>query len=137
MFWNQQAISFFPSLKLAALYFIASEPLVGHSNVTLTTCRYMVRPVQMLDFLYPGNTHSSITYPLHPLDIEKMPSEDIRVSVPSNSSNFNSFSPSSVCDATYFTLLDKLFFYYKLLFNLYFTICPAGHLVNFSNLITK
>ena len=26
---------------------------------------------------------------------------------------------------------------FLLLFNLYFTICPAGHLVNFSNLIAK
>ena len=28
-------------------------------------------------------------------------------------------------------------FFFLLLFNLYFTICPAGHLVNFSNLIAK
>ena len=32
---------------------------------------------------------------------------------------------------------DKSFFFLLLLFNLYFTICAAGHLVNFSNLIAK
>ena len=30
-----------------------------------------------------------------------------------------------------------IFFFFFLLFNLYFTICQAGHLINFSNLITK
>ena len=35
------------------------------------------------------------------------------------------------------THIHTYFFLYLLLFNLYFTICPAGHSVNFSNLIAK
>ena len=46
-------------------------------------------------------------------------------------------NPTGIPSPSLSVLSSQIFFFFKLLFNLYFTISLAGHLVDVSNLIAK